>query len=58
MLRRLTGEINGLASFAAGTLPDLVTAATVLLLTVVMLALYSWPLTVLLLLAFLPCAWC
>ncbi|WP_432006032.1 ABC transporter ATP-binding protein [Streptomyces parvus] len=54
LLRRLTGEINGLASFAAGTLPDLVTAATVLLLTVVMLALYSWPLTVLLLLAFLP----
>ncbi|MFD0422323.1 ABC transporter ATP-binding protein [Streptomyces parvus] len=54
LLRRLTGEINGLASFAAGILPDLVTAATVLLLTVVMLALYSWPLTVLLLLAFLP----
>ncbi|MGW6286684.1 ABC transporter ATP-binding protein [Streptomyces sp. NPDC055107] len=54
LLRRLTGEINGLASFAAGTLPDLVTAATVLLLTVVMLALYSWPLTALLLVAFLP----
>ncbi|MFF2702563.1 ABC transporter ATP-binding protein [Streptomyces cyaneofuscatus] len=54
LLRRLTGEINGLASFAAATLPDLATAATVLLLTVVMLALYSWPLTVLLLLAFVP----
>ncbi|MGA6171041.1 ABC transporter ATP-binding protein [Streptomyces sp. NPDC012600] len=54
LLRRLTGEINGLASFAAATLPDLATAATVLLLTAVMLALYSWPLTALLLLAFVP----
>ncbi|MER7745437.1 ABC transporter ATP-binding protein [Streptomyces bacillaris] len=54
LLRRLTGEINGLASFAAATLPDLATAATVLVLTVAMLALHSWPLTVLLLLAFLP----
>ncbi|MFE2292399.1 ABC transporter ATP-binding protein [Streptomyces sp. NPDC059452] len=54
LLRRLTGEINGLASFAAATLPDLATAAAVLLLTVAMLALYSWPLTALLLLAFIP----
>ncbi|MFD3958122.1 ABC transporter ATP-binding protein [Streptomyces bacillaris] len=54
LLRRLTGEINGLASFAAATLPDLATAATVLVLTVAMLALHSWPLTALLLLAFLP----
>ncbi|WP_406484030.1 ABC transporter ATP-binding protein [Streptomyces microflavus] len=54
LLRRLTGEIDGLASFAAATLPDLATAATVLLLTVVMLALYSWLLTALLLLAFIP----
>ncbi|MFF9795417.1 ABC transporter ATP-binding protein [Streptomyces bacillaris] len=54
LLRRLTGEINGLASFAAATLPDLATAAAVLVLTVAMLALHSWPLTALLLLAFLP----
>ncbi|MBK3585389.1 ABC transporter transmembrane domain-containing protein [Streptomyces microflavus] len=54
LLRRLTGEIDGLASFAAATLPDLATAASVLLLTVVMLALYSWLLTALLLLAFIP----
>ncbi|WP_405641171.1 ABC transporter ATP-binding protein [Streptomyces uncialis] len=54
LLRRLTGELDGLARFAGGTLPDLVAAALVLVFTVVMLALYSWPLTLALLIGFLP----
>lgn len=54
LLRRLTGELDGLARFAGGTLPDLVAAALVLVFTVVMLALYSWPLTLALLCGFLP----
>ncbi|MGX2993785.1 ABC transporter ATP-binding protein [Streptomyces sp. JNUCC 64] len=54
LLRRLTGELNGLASFAGGTLPDLVSAALVLVFTVVMLAAHSLVLTGALLLAFLP----
>ncbi|MYY10549.1 ATP-binding cassette domain-containing protein [Streptomyces sp. SID4919] len=54
LLRRLTGELDGLARFVGGTLPDLVAAALVLVFTVVMLALYSWPLTLALLIGFLP----
>jgi ATP-binding cassette, subfamily B, bacterial len=54
LLRRLTGEIDSLAAFAGTTLPDLAAALTVLVFTAVMLALHSWPLTALLLLAFLP----
>ncbi|MFD5554228.1 ABC transporter ATP-binding protein [Streptomyces sp. NPDC127068] len=54
LLRRLTGELNGLASFVGGTLPDLVSAALVLVFTVVMLAAHSLVLTALLLVAFLP----
>ncbi|MEU0688064.1 ABC transporter ATP-binding protein [Streptomyces uncialis] len=54
LLRRLTGELDGLARFAGGTLPDLVAAALVLVFTVVMLALHSWPLTLALLCGFLP----
>ncbi|GAA0940122.1 ABC transporter ATP-binding protein [Nonomuraea longicatena] len=54
LLRRVTGEIDGLGSFAAGTLPDLVTGAAVLGFTVVMLAAYSWLLTVVLLMTFVP----
>lgn len=57
LLRRLTGEVAGLASFVGGTLPDLVTAVTVLALTAVVLTLYSWPLTLLLLLLFVPVAY-
>lgn len=56
LLRRLTGEISGLAAFAAGTLPDLVTATAVLGFTVVMLAVYSWQLTLALLAVFVPVA--
>ncbi|MFI6390696.1 ABC transporter ATP-binding protein [Nonomuraea sp. NPDC050540] len=54
LLRRVTGEINGLGSFAGATLPDLVTGAAVLVFTVVMLAAYSWLLTVVMLVAFVP----
>ncbi|MEV3872521.1 ABC transporter ATP-binding protein [Streptomyces sp. NPDC049906] len=54
LLRRLTGELNGLASFVGGTLPDLVSAALVLVCTVVMLAIHSVPLTAVLLVFFLP----
>ncbi|MFD9910127.1 ABC transporter transmembrane domain-containing protein, partial [Streptomyces sp. NPDC059063] len=54
LLRRLTGEINGLAAFVGGTLPDLATAVTVLACTVVMLAAHSLPLTLAFLLAFAP----
>ncbi|MCS0637497.1 ABC transporter ATP-binding protein/permease [Streptomyces sp. LP05-1] len=56
LLRRLTGEINGLGSFAGTTLPDLVTAGLVLGATVLMLGLHSWPLTALLLVVFVPLA--
>ncbi|MFE6778618.1 ABC transporter ATP-binding protein [Streptomyces sp. NPDC057702] len=57
LLRRLTGEVAGLASFVGGTLPDLVTAVAVLGLTGAVLAAYSWPLALLLALAFLPAAY-
>ncbi|MFC4056229.1 ABC transporter ATP-binding protein [Actinomadura syzygii] len=56
LLRRLTGEINGLGAFVGGTLPDLVTATTVLAVTVLMLVVLSWPLTILLLVGFVPVA--
>lgn len=56
LLRRLTGEINGLASFVGTTLPDLAAAIAVLAFTVIMLALYSWLLTVGLLVVFVPLA--
>ncbi|MEU4041718.1 ABC transporter ATP-binding protein [Streptomyces antibioticus] len=54
--RRLTGEISGLAAFAGGTLPDLVAAAAVLLFTVVLLLVSSWPLALALLALFVPAA--
>ncbi|WP_067480305.1 ABC transporter ATP-binding protein [Actinomadura hibisca] len=54
LLRRLTGEINGLGQFVGGTLPDLVTTATVLVFTVIMLAAHSLVLTGLLLVLFVP----
>ncbi|MFJ6988419.1 MULTISPECIES: ABC transporter ATP-binding protein [unclassified Streptomyces] len=54
--RRLTGEIAGLAAFAGGTLPDLVSAAAVLAFTVVLLLLSSWHLALALLVLFVPLA--
>ncbi|MFT2019301.1 ABC transporter ATP-binding protein [Streptomyces sp. 796.1] len=57
LLRRLTGEVAGLAAFVGGTLPDLVTAVAVLGLTAVMLAGYAWPLMLLLTVAFAPAAY-
>ncbi|MFI6638565.1 ABC transporter ATP-binding protein [Streptomyces sp. NPDC050504] len=57
LVRRLTGEVAGLASFVGGTLPDLVTSVTVLGLTAVVLTAYSWQLTLMLLFAFAPAAY-
>ncbi|MFG3104416.1 ABC transporter ATP-binding protein [Streptomyces sp. NPDC048182] len=54
--RRLTGEISGLAAFAGGTLPDLVSAAAVLGLTVALLLAACWPLALALLAVFVPLA--
>ncbi|MCM2387957.1 ABC transporter ATP-binding protein [Streptomyces albipurpureus] len=56
LLRRLTGEINGLGYFVGTTLPDLVAAVAVLAFTVVMLAVYSWLLILGLLVVFVPVA--
>ncbi|MEU4423802.1 ABC transporter ATP-binding protein [Actinoplanes sp. NPDC024001] len=56
LLHRCTGEINELAAFAGGTLPELVTAGVMLAFTGALLFAYSGLLTLLLLVTFLPVA--
>ncbi|SER06538.1 ABC transporter ATP-binding protein [Actinokineospora terrae] len=56
LLRRSTGEVAELAQFVRASLPDLLGAAISLSMTVVVLLVYSWLLTVILLAVFLPAA--
>jgi ABC-type multidrug transport system fused ATPase/permease subunit len=57
LLRRTTGEIADLAQFIRANLPDLLGVGITLVATVVVLSIYSWPLTLLLLVVFLPAAY-
>ncbi|PPK63646.1 ABC transporter ATP-binding protein [Actinokineospora auranticolor] len=54
LLRRSTGEVAELAQFVRASLPDLLGALISLTMTVVVLLVYSWLLTVILLALFVP----
>ncbi|WP_026425987.1 ABC transporter ATP-binding protein [Actinokineospora inagensis] len=56
LLRRSTGEVAELAQFVRASLPDLLAAVISLAMTVVILFAYSWLLTLILLVGFLPAA--
>ncbi|GAY08793.1 ABC transporter ATP-binding protein [Pseudonocardia sp. N23] len=57
LLRRTTGEIADLAQFVRGDLPNLLGVVITLVATTVVLAFYSWLLTLMLLVLFLPAAY-
>ncbi|SFP65352.1 ABC transporter ATP-binding protein [Amycolatopsis rubida] len=54
LLRRSTTEIADLASFVRGDLPDLLSVTGYLLFTTILLLVYSWQLTLVVVLVFLP----
>ncbi|MEV7548732.1 ABC transporter ATP-binding protein [Amycolatopsis sp. NPDC089917] len=56
LLRRSTAEIADLASFVRADLPDLLSVTGFLLFTTIMLLLYSWQLTLVVVLVFIPLA--
>ncbi|MFD2474605.1 ABC transporter ATP-binding protein [Amycolatopsis silviterrae] len=56
LLRRSTTEIADLASFVRGDLPDLLSVTGYLLFTTILLLVYSWQLTLVVVLVFLPLA--
>ncbi|MFT4217988.1 MAG: ABC transporter ATP-binding protein [Micropruina sp.] len=49
LLRRMTGEIANLSDFVGSTLPELLSSAVLLVVTIGLLVSYSWPLAVVLL---------
>ncbi len=56
LLRRSTGEVAELAQFVRASLPDLLGVLISLSMTVVVLLVYSWQLTLILLVLFVPAA--
>ncbi|RJQ82026.1 ABC transporter ATP-binding protein [Pseudonocardiaceae bacterium YIM PH 21723] len=57
LLRRTTSEIAGLTSFIRSDLPDLLGVIGYLIFSIIVLLLYSWQLTLVLVGVFLPLAW-
>lgn len=57
LLQRSTAEVAALSAFVRESLPELLTAATMLLVAMFMLSVESWQLLALLVISFVPPAW-